>query len=59
VDGGELLRVFLAKVLVLKRRSDLSSFKPKGSDPLGFGSAVAALLHSWVQRLNFGVKLRR
>jgi hypothetical protein len=59
VDCGELLRVFFAQVLVLKRRADLSAFKPKGCDPLGFASAMAELLHSWVQTLNFGVKVRQ
>jgi hypothetical protein len=29
VDGGKLLGVFLAQVLVLKRRVDLSSFEPE------------------------------
>ena len=58
MDGGELLRMFLAEVLVLKRRLDLSSFKPKRSGPFCFRAAVAKLMPSRVDRLDFGVKLR-
>jgi hypothetical protein len=59
MDCGELLRVIFTEVLVLKRRADLSSFEPKGCDPLGLAPAMAAPLQSFVQTLNFGIKLRR
>jgi hypothetical protein len=59
VDGGELLRVLLAQVLVLKRRADLSSFEPERSGPFRLGAAVAKLMSSRVNRPDFGVKLRR
>jgi hypothetical protein len=59
VDGGKLLRVFLAEVLVLKRRADLSSFEPERSGPFCFGAAVTTVMSSRVNRLDFGVKLRR
>jgi hypothetical protein len=57
VHGGELLRVFLAEVLVLKRRLDLSAFEPKRSGPFCFRAAVAKLIPSRVDRLDFGAKL--
>ena len=57
VDCGELLRVFFAQVLVLKRRTDLSSFKPKRDGPFCFGAAVAKLMNTRINRLDFGVKL--
>jgi hypothetical protein len=58
VYGGELLRVFLAEVLVLKHRPDLSCFEPERSGPFCSGAAVAKLMPSRVDRLDFGVKLR-
>ena len=57
--AAELLRVFLAQVLVLKRRADLSSFEPKRSGPFCFGAAVARVMPGRINRLDFGVKLQR
>jgi len=59
VDSGELFRVFLAQVLVLKRRPDLRSGEPKRSGPFCFGAAVARIISSRVNRLDLGIKLRR
>ena len=59
MDGGELLRVFLAEVLVLKRRLDLSAFEPERSGPFCFGAAVTTVMSSRVNRLDLGIKLRR
>jgi hypothetical protein len=59
MDGGELLRVFFAQILVLKLRADLSSFKPERGRPFCFATAVAKLMYGRVNRLDFGVELRR
>ena len=59
MDGGKLLRVLLAQILVLERRENLSSLEPERSGPFCFGAAVARVMPSRVNRLNFGVKLRR
>jgi hypothetical protein len=58
LDARELGRVFLAQVLVLKLRADLSSFEPERSGPFCCGAAVAKLMPSWVNRLDFGLKVR-
>ena len=50
--GSKLLRVIVTQILVLKGGADLSSFKPKGSDPLGFATAVAARLPCRVKKPN-------
>ena len=57
MDGGELLCVFFAQILMLKLRADLSSFKSERGGPFCFAAAVAKLLNSRVNRLDFGVKL--
>jgi hypothetical protein len=59
VDGGELLCVFFAQILMLKLRVDLSSFKPERGGPFCFATTVAELVNSRVDRLDFGVELRR
>ena len=59
MDCGELLCVFVAQVLMLKLRADLSSFKPERGRPFCFATTVAKLLNSRVNRLDFGFELRR
>jgi len=59
VFGSELLGVIVTQILVLKSRADLSSFKPKGNDPGGFGTAVAARLDCRVKKLNCGGRVRQ
>ena len=59
MDGGELLGVFFAQILMLKLRPDLSSFKPERGRPFCFAAAVAKLVNSRVNRLDFGVESRR
>jgi hypothetical protein len=59
VYGGELLRVFLAEILVLKRRADLNSFEPERGGPSCFAAAMAQTMNSLINRLNFGLTRRQ
>ena len=59
MDGGKLLRVLLAQILMLKRRADLSSFETERSGPFCFCTAVTLVMSWRVNTLDFGVNLRR
>ena len=59
MDGGELLPVFFAQILMLKLRANLSSFKLERGRPFCFATAVAKLISSRVNRLDFRVELCR
>jgi len=59
VDGGKLLGVLLAQILVLERRADLSPFEPERGGPFCLCAAVTTVMSSRVNRLDIRVKLRR
>jgi len=59
VDGGELLSVLIAKVLVLKCWVNLSTVQPEGRSPFRLRATMATRASGRIAGLDSSGKLRR